>query len=176
MMTIFWTLQTEEVWIEYKKQGFLEGTESYAMYPDEYQWMKSQMSQRLPNYKGEQLIWLWIKKPDMRSTGHFESYTKCVRLKLDVPDDDVLISDFLDWHSVLNNTFNADNKKEFDDYYANKWCITKELSWNRIFDIHKFRDPEWDGENPRVLQGTTGRIDISKVKSVEHFISRKEAM
>ncbi|RCW40535.1 DUF3841 domain-containing protein [Paenibacillus prosopidis] len=100
-MSTYWTIQTTEVWEQFKKQGYLEGTKVYAMYPKEYTWMMKQMNKRLTNYKGEYPIWLWIKKPDMRSTCHFSSYTQCVRLRLDLNDRDVLVSDFDDWHMVL---------------------------------------------------------------------------
>ena len=64
-----------------------------------------QMKQRLPNYRGEYPVWIWIKKPDMRHSGHFEGGTKCVRLTLEIDPKNVLGSDFDDWHCVLNNTF-----------------------------------------------------------------------
>jgi len=171
-MAIYWSLQIEEVWKQAQELGYLEGKAEYAMYPKEYLWMMEQMKERLPNYRGEYPIWLWIKKPDMRSTGHFESYTRCVRLTLDLDEKDVLISDFGDWHSVLNNGFNSNNEQEYDDYHAGKLNITKEESWQRIFDYNHSRDPEWKGDE--WLQGVTGRIMLDKVKKVEHFISRKQ--
>ncbi|GKU78758.1 DUF3841 domain-containing protein [Paenibacillus sp. L3-i20] len=174
-MTTYWTLQTEEVWNKAINLGYLEGSEQFAMFPEQYQWMIDQMVHRLPGFHGEYPVWLWIEKPDMRSTGHFSSFTRCVRLKLDLEEDHVLLSDFDDWHMVLNNSFNADNEIEYDDFYNNKLDITKEQSWERIFELSRVRDPEWHGLSPRLLQGTTGRIDISSVKKVEHFVSRKQS-
>ncbi|WP_289139194.1 DUF3841 domain-containing protein [uncultured Brevibacillus sp.] len=172
-MSIFWTMQTDEAWKQYEKQGYLEGTPEHAMYSEEYQWIIKQMKQRLPNYRGEYPIWLWIKKPDMRSTGHFEGGTKCVRLTLEIDPKNVLVSDFDDWHCVLNNTFCADKEQEWEAHYEGNLEITKEESWHRIFDIDRHRDPEWHGEGKRRLQGTTGRMELSCVKKVEHFIARK---
>jgi len=127
---------------------------------------------RLPNYKGEYPVWLWIKKPDMRSTGHFEGGTRCVRLTLDLDDFDVLVSDFERWHMVLSNGFCSDNETEDDDFCYGKLHITKEQSWERIFDLYRKTDIEWTGGG-RWLQGTTGRVTLDKVKKVEHFITRK---
>lgn len=172
-MTIYWTLQKEEVWNQSKQQGYIEGLQQYAMYPTEYLWMMKQMKKRIPNYSGEYPIWLWIKKPDMRSTSHFGSYTKCVRLTVELDEKDVLISDFEDWHIVLNDGFNADDEREYEDFYAGNLKVTKEQSWERIFELNRPRDPQWSGKSD-CLQGTTGRITLDKVKKVEHFISRKQ--
>lgn len=169
----FWSLQTVEAWDEAQKRGYLEGSEEHAAFLEEYNWMMEQMKKRLVNYNGEYPIWLWIKKPDMRSTGHFVSNTMCVRLTIDLGDEDVLVSDFDDWHSVLNDGFCADNEREYDDYYLGKLKMSKEESWERIFELNRNRDPEWHGTR-RDLQGVTGRVELSKVVRVEHFVSRKQ--
>lgn len=171
---IYWTLQNENAWEIFREQGYLEGIREYAGYPDEYQWMMKQMKKRLLNYNGEYPIWLWPKKPDMRSTGHFNSQTRCVRITLELDDKDVLISDFMEWHIVLNDGFNADNEQEYDDFYAGRLSITKEESWERIFDFQRSQDPEWVGTRDW-LQGVTGRVLLNNVKKVEQFTSRKHA-
>lgn len=172
-MNTYWTLQTVEAWEQYKKLGYLEGASAHAVYPNEYQWIMQQMKKRLPNYNGEHPIWLWVKKPDMRQTGHFRGGTKCVRLTVELDETDVLISDFEDWHCVLNNWFCSDNEKEDIAFEQGLLNITKEDSWERIFALHRIRDPEWHGHEERKLQGTTGRIEIERVKKVEYFVARK---
>lgn len=174
-MGIYWSLQTLEAWEEAQKIGYLEGFEKYATFSEEYRWMIEQMKKRLDNYNDEYPIWLWLKKPDMRSTGHMGSYTKCVRLTIELEDENVLLSDFDDWHSVLNDGFCADNEREYDDYYLGQLNLTKEESWERIFDFDRVRDPEWVGRGEREYQGVTGRIYLSKIKKVEHFTARKQA-
>jgi hypothetical protein len=172
-MAIYWTLQTKKVWEYAKQQGYLVGNQDYAMFPEAYIWMIEQMKKRLPNYQGEYPVWLWIEKPDMRQAGHFRGGTKCVRLKVELDDQNVLISDFDDWHMVLNDDFFADSEEEYDYFHAGKLSITKEESWQRIFEWDRKRDPNWDGDKKRKLQGTTGKIELSNVISVEHFIARK---
>ncbi|MCM3781369.1 DUF3841 domain-containing protein [Neobacillus mesonae] len=169
---IIWSMQRLEVWEIAQKAGYLEGSREHAMFPEHYKWMMKQMSKRLPNYSGEYPIWLWPKKPDMRSTGHFNSGTKCVRLTLDLVDNDVLLSDFDRWHVVLNNGFCSDNEQEDEDFDNGKLSITLEESWERIFDFDRYVDTEWLG-NGEWVQGTTGRIYLDKVKKVEHFVTRK---
>ncbi|WP_211750289.1 DUF3841 domain-containing protein [Paenibacillus sp. Marseille-Q4541] len=169
---IYWSMQTIEAWEEAQARGYLEGDHERAMFPDSYLWMIQQMQKRLPNFRGEYPIWLWPKKPDMRSTGHFEGGTKCVRLTMDLDKKDVLISDFDRWHIVLNNGFCSDNEKEDDDFDNGKLNITLKESWERIFEFDRYIDTEWVG-NGEWLQGTTGRIYLDKVIKVEHFVARK---
>lgn len=161
-----------EVWEEAQKKGFLEGKEKYAMYPEEYKWMIKQMKKKLTNYTGEHPIWVWLKKPDMRTTGHFSGGTKCVRIKLELDKEKVLISDFDRWHTVLNDSFCSDNEVEDEDFYSGKLKITKEESWQRIFELDRNADVSWIGTG-EWLQGVTGRISLDSVISVEEFVTRK---
>lgn len=171
-MIRYWTLQTEEVWELAQQRGYLVGSQEYAMYPDEYRWMMDQMKKRLLSYKGEFPIWLWLDKPDMRSTANFKSGTKCVRLAIELDEQDVLVSDFEDWHCVLNNWFCSDNDDEDNAVEEGLLEITKEESWLRIFELNRMRDPDWHGTAKRKLQGVTGKIDLSQVKKVEPFVAR----
>jgi len=173
-MVIFWTLQQEECWERAKQLGYLIGDEEFAGFQKEYLWMMEQMKKRLPNYQGEYPIWVWLEKPDMRQTGHFPGGTKCVRLKLEIDEKDVLVSYFDDWHCVLNRWFCSDSEEEAEAFETGLLPISMEESWERIFELDRIRDPEWHGRvEDRKLQGVTGKIDMSKVKSVEHFVARK---
>lgn len=171
-MRKYWTLQTREAWELAQRRGYLIGNQEYAMYPDEYQWMIAQMKNRLVNYQGEYPVWLWLEKPDMRSTAHFKSGTKCVRLTIELNEQDVLVSDFEDWHCVLNDWFCSDNEEEDNAFEEGLLEITKEESWQRIFELDRVRDPNWHGTEKRKLQGVTGMIDLSQIKKVEYFIAR----
>ncbi|MGR6760383.1 DUF3841 domain-containing protein [Paenibacillus sp. T2-29] len=169
---IFWSMQTAEAWEVAKKAGYLEGKVKYASYSEEYKWMMSQMKMRIHNYLGEYPVWLWVKKPDMRKTGHFRGGTKCVRLKLMLDKEAVLVSDFYRWHTVLNNSFCSDNETEDEAFYNGELEITKEKSWERIFELDRETDKEWSGSG-ECLQGVTGRIYLENVLSVESFVTRK---
>lgn len=67
----------------------------------------------------------------------------------------------------------GNDEQEWENFYAGMLQMTKEDSWQRIFDWKKTRDPEWDGSGEQKLQGVTGRIDLRQVKKVEHFVTRK---
>lgn len=169
----FWSMQTLEAWEVAQKRGYLEGSSDHAMFPEQYLWMIEQMKKRLPNYEGEYPVWLWLEKPDMRSTSHFPGGTHCVRLTIELDEADVLVSDMHRWHLVLSNTFCSDSEKEDDDFNNGLIDITKEESWERIFDFSRDVDAEWTGDG-EWKQGTTGRIYLEKVKKVEHFVARKQ--
>lgn len=173
-MTKYWILQPEDYWSTCKVRGYIEGHKEHLMYPEEYKWMMEQMRSRLPNYKGEYPVWVWVKKPDLRQT-HFEKGERFVRLTVELNDNDVLVSDFEDWHMVLNNGFLSFSEEEDNAYEEGKLAMTKEESWNRIFDLETQGDQDWNGERGVWLQGTTGRIELSSVTKVEHFISKRGA-
>lgn len=172
-LTAYWTMQTLEAWNSFQKKGYLEGDMRFASYKEEYLWMMDQMKHRLPSYDNEVPIWLWLSKPDMRSTGHFSGGTHCVRIQLELDPDSVLLSDFDAWHSVLNDAFCSFSENEYNLFYDGKLTLTKEESWERIFDLTSYRDSEWNGSGPLRLQGVTGRINLDSIKKVEHFITRK---
>lgn len=91
-------------------------------------------------------IWAWCRKPDLRQTGHFTSGVKGVRLELEVPSSLVLLSNFEDWHWVLNG---GTNENDFGSYFPteeefDEWCANLNntnfysreqtmQSWQRIF-------------------------------------------
>ncbi|ARR10697.1 hypothetical protein AR543_p0089 (plasmid) [Paenibacillus bovis] len=169
----YWTIQSEEVWELAVRRGYLIGDPHYYMFPEEYEWMIQQMRNRLPGYIGEPPIWLWLQKPDMRSTGHAESGSKIVRLTVQLDPRSVLVSDCWDWEIVLNNGFNADTEAESQAFDAGELQLTKEQSWERIFELDRPRDSSWIGSHPRILQGTTGRIDLQYIRKVEYFTARQ---
>lgn len=172
---ICWSMQTLEVWKQAQEKGYLEGNSEHLLFPEQYIWMMEQMKARLPHYKGEYPIWIWIKKPDMRSTGHFEGGTTCVRLTIDINEKDVLLSDLDRWNIVLNSGFCSDNEHEAAEFEKGVLKMTKEKSWERIFDLKRVVDVSWTG-NGEWLQGTTGRIDLDKVMRVEQFTTRKSKL
>ncbi|ATF14877.1 DUF3841 domain-containing protein [Brevibacillus sp. HB1.4B] len=171
-MRVFWTLQNQEVWELARERGFLQGDRKHAMFPKEYEWMIHQMKKRVAKYRGEYPIWLWVDKPDLRRTGYFESGVQFVRIKVELDEQDVLLSDYDEWHMVLNNDFLANSEQEYEEYHQGKGTISKEESWERIFAWNRKRDSSWDAYEDRELQGTTGKIDIANVKSVEYFLAR----
>lgn len=175
-MTRYWSIQDKRAWETALQKGYLQGNPDFICFDhfvDSYEWMKGQMQERLPDYQGEQPIWLWTKKPDMRKSAHAESGSEVVRLTIELPSEWVLLSDFDGWHMVLNDTFFAFNKDEFDAFYRGELSMTKEESWKRIFDFETERDEEWFYSLDEIdHQGVTGRIGLDCIRKVESFIAR----
>ena len=83
-----------------------------------YDWMCAQMKQRLHQYYGHFPWWGWYSpRPDLRHSGHLERGTKGVRLELEIDPNEVLLSDFDAWHSVLNRGYLGLSEVEDDAWY-----------------------------------------------------------
>lgn len=173
-MTRFWTNQTIEAWDYARKVGYLVGNPHFIwgeMLQD-YHWMMQQMKKRLPLYDEEYPIWLWTEKPDLRRGGHFNKGTHAVCLEVEIPSEHVLLSDFDGWHCILNDGFLALHEEEWDAYYNNELKMTKEESWERIFDYVMLSNEPWWNNSTSHLQGVTGKVDLSNVRNVRTFVAK----
>lgn len=118
-----------------------------------YHWLISEMEQRIPRPKDVEIpIWAWHTnygaqlRPDRRRS-MFKNYGhEDVIMELEVPEELVLLSDFDDWHCVLNNypIFTAEEEAlcESGDWphgYDEEWELPlydeqfKLDSWRRVF-------------------------------------------
>lgn len=112
----------------------------------------------------------------MRRT-EFNNYVgENVILELEIPDDDVLLSDEENWHYVLNNWYlhdvNNDEDKwnEIDAWFDNlpldKQEAIKRKPWERIFDKDN-ADNNW-----KFVQATFWELRTEQIKSVRKFTGR----
>lgn len=172
----YYSIQTKEAWDMANKQKCLQGNPAYICFEDfeeSYSWMMEQMSKRLPRYRGERPIWLWLEKPDMRQSLHAETNSAIVRLTIQLEEEDVLVSDFEDWHFVLNNSYLAYSEAEYEEYKRGEAKHGKPDTWVRIFEMERDVEEAWAGkEEDRRFQGVTGKIPINAITKVEHFIAR----
>lgn len=169
----FWTIQHIDSWNNAIEKGYLEGNCSYISeeFLDSYLWMMEQMSKCLANYQGNYPTWLWLKKPDLRQSGYLNKKDLGVLLEVELNEDEVLVSDFMAWHIVLNNHFLAMTEEEDELFDAGKLSMTKEESWTRIFDYKELMKYEyWQGKED--LQAVAGRIAISRIRLVKEFTAR----
>ncbi|WP_019121638.1 hypothetical protein [Brevibacillus massiliensis] len=84
----------------------------------------------------------------------------------------VLLSDFDAWHCVLTNGFLAVDEDEWDAFYRGELEMTKEQSWERIFDFESLKKEPWWEDTELYLQGVTGKVDISCVRKVRTFVAK----
>lgn len=119
-----------------------------------YDWMARQMEKRVgPRPEHVRYpVWAWYqfdgkKKPDLRRE-RWENGNpgeKWVCIFLEVPDEQVLLSDFHMWHFVLNGWPISDTEEEADRVDAYLVTLTEgqrkaflEKNWEKVFDTEPF--------------------------------------
>jgi len=83
-----WTIQPATVWNELQSRRMLCADRSNAPWrgeaPPAYEWLREQLTARLPGYTGGMLWWAYCEKPDLRAHRHsFPVGEVHVRLELD---------------------------------------------------------------------------------------------
>lgn len=169
---MFYTIQSIEKWELANQLGYLEGDKEYVYeyFLDAYKWMMQQMKTRLRKYNNEYPVWLWPKRPDLRMSSHLPKGTKGILLQVNIPEADVLLSDFDAYHCILNDWFLLVNDKEEELFDKGKLDISKEKSWERIFDLELLKNSEYWGSN--CVQGVTGKIMLDNIKVIKEFTAR----
>lgn len=102
-------------------------------------------------------VWAWYRidgknaRPNCRSN-EYRQYQATELLELEVPDEQVLLSDFDGWHDVLNRCYHDGSKTEqeydeawswYESLQAEEQERVKRESWNGIFDIDPIIETEW---------------------------------
>lgn len=116
-----------------------------------YTWMNNNLKLR-KNLHCETPIWLWEKHPsNYFEKEYYENLSDEVLLKLDIPEEFILWSDFDLFHAVIND---SSLSSEMD----------KESSWNLIFDLDQCKIMN-ESEN-LCVQGVTNEIKIDWLMEV----------
>lgn len=163
-----------------QSSGFLSANEEYLFCEDDfreaYDWMAEQMTQRI--YAAPEGIkhpvWAWYqwdgkhKRPDMRSFRKWSNPgTPIVLLTVDIPDSEVLLSDFDTWHIVMSKGYCPVDDADLDymDVATPEEVVA---SWERIF-----LPLPHDGGVCSVnhVQATIWQIKKEWVIKAEHFVS-----
>lgn len=194
-------LQSEQVM--YYDARLLDDDDDW--YKPAYNWMRSQMAKRVPNYQGHYPWWAWHtvdgkRKADLRCHmfRHWHSKHPLVRLALNVPDEDVLLSDYDYWHGVLSGAC----KPNEHSYYAHHHISLSvreerrvekafrtmsleqrrpivERSWERIFLLNYPKRPKVGGwgwgpaGQSRCIQACFETLRLADVYDVTPFNSWK---
>ena len=124
-----------------------------------YEWLISQMIKRIgPPPEGVVYpVWAWYKqngkrkKADLRGErwGYGPGNEDYTCIEFEIPEDQVLLSDFDSWHIILNNGLFSDSEEEADQkdaYFESlppaEQKIYKEKNWEEVFDITPFEN-DW---------------------------------
>lgn len=190
-----WTIQPETVY-EYllvHKVIHCDATKSELIqecgFEKPYQWMVKQMRKRIGNPTTEVKfpIWAWHTldgkqhKPDLRNT-EFRAYKgNQVCLELDVPANEVLLSDEIMWHTVLSDCYLESSTEEhemdeelrqFELLPKEQQKIVKEKSWEKIFDVYSLQNDTAFNEKCSYIQATFWELKLEYVVDVRHFKGR----
>lgn len=98
------TIQTREAYGALAADGVLAGDSSrgWDEFQEAYDWMLRQMDQRgLPGPAGS-MLWLWASITPRQLRDDARRARDHILLTVRVPRERALISDFSDWHAVLN--------------------------------------------------------------------------
>jgi len=181
-----------DIWTRLRQEGVLHvdpalGSWTLHAYPEAYDWMRRQMSQRLLDYRGHYPWWGRLRpKPDLR--GLFGRCAPCgapmARLELSLPARRCLFSHEMAWHMVLAQYYvgfgHEDSERweaeldlagidEFRRPLAEPWRSQLILSWDRIFEPERLIQT---GEWSETIQATFECLYVSDVVAVTEFVSR----
>lgn len=193
-----WTIQGIEIYEQLVKEGVTYctkpswGDEEVFMYA--YHWMAGQMRKRIgePPIEGiEYPLWAWYQydsakknKPPRNKNNVPEGLY--VYMEIEMHEDEVLLSDFDEWHSPLNrgpvrNWKKIWKKMELQDKIAGRSLdfmeypqeLRQEIedSWEGIFDLD-IREKGVKHKRNRSIQATFWALYIENIVSAE-FLERK---
>lgn len=190
---ILWTIQPIDIWRMIQVSGVYRCNPTLSSMPEpetveKYDWRIRQMKKWIgpPPQGVVYLVWAWYKqngkhkKPDWRGERWDygpgdEDYT-CI--EFEIPDDQVLLSDFDSWHIILNNGLFSDSEEEADqkDAYNDSLPVAeqkayKEKNWEKIFDITPFEN-RWTRRGDWV-QATVWELRNYMIRDVRFFRTGK---
>jgi len=185
-----WSIQTKEAFEVLQSTGVLRACPDFIdpWHLSAYNWLACQMKEIIgsPPRDVRYPIWAWHtvdwmqKKPDLRKSLFNAQPEGSVCLELEIDNSRVLLSDFENWHFVLNDWYysEAHNKKEFDEaecYFeslpSEQQKTVKEVSWKKIFDIQPFENG-WIRKG-MLVQATFWELRLSDVTAVRIMRGRR---
>lgn len=152
---ILWTIQPLSVWEQINQSGvYTCDSNRFSMpeFSEHYTWLADRMAKKIgPPPVGVRFpVWAWYmqkgkrSKPDLRrerwNYGPGDENYTCI--ELDIPDEEVVLSDFDLWSLVLLNAFisdsdedNAEIERCYEFLPSKKKLEYKHKNWEQIFEI-----------------------------------------
>ena len=118
------------------------------------------------------------KKPDLRDERWHNGRKgdRFVRLEIDIPESDVLLSDFDDWSIILANGLLCKTEEEelrleqlYDSLPPDEKKKMKELNWEGVFDLTPLKSDYMI--RGRCIQATFWELKQDQIRKVTEFIS-----
>lgn len=204
---LLWTVQSYTAYENMVKTGVLSNSEAHLFCEDNfkyaYDWITGKMKEHslMPQEGINYPVWAWYqwegkrKRRDMREGGHGKHGEKILQLTIDIPDKDVLLSDFDLFHYVLNYWYLPIDEQDdikFEEEYKSLgfiWhdlqdfsiqsqemnCLRRKItsSWNRIFEL-EYEDDGWlyRTNNKKSIQAIFWKLQLKQVIKAEIFNAR----
>lgn len=192
---ILWTIQPKSILDIINDKGVFtcdiaksEWYNSSNEFHRAYDWLVKEMDNKgIYHPKGLQLpLWAWHtieykhQKPDYYEMGFGEEGDELVCIEFEIPDNEVLLSDFDNWSLILNNDFvtECNNEKEWEEEQQwldnlsedeRKTAIIN--SWQRIFNLEAVNnDIRIAGS---YIQATFWQLKKEMIRKVEYFTLTK---
>lgn len=190
------TIQRPDVLYKIMQNGYYrtDMSKTDSFFSEHYGFMIEQMIDRCIEFpKGfsdpfkNPPVWAWYiydgenKVPDnLETCGVGVEGEEYVCIEFEIEEDDVLLSDFDAWHNVLNNSWYEGSLSEPEYNTLHEWYdrlpgkekeILKTISWERIFDIEKFKN-EWTSRGFYV-QGTIWELRKEMITNVRKFVAKE---
>lgn len=193
---VLWTIQPEEVYKSLMKDGVFRTEENLSLIGDipefkmQYDWLADKMKLIVGKAPAgvKYPIWAWHtwegkrKRRDLRNNGYGNKGTRMVQLEIEIPDQDVLLTDFDLWVAILNGfNLNIESEDDFErDYYCLQTAEKSEHYTEYMEEIIKSWDKciEPAGHNnmfmseEKSIQATFWELKKEQVKKVWHFVCR----
>ena len=191
IVMLLWTIQPERVWRLLKQEKVFRCNPEESVYLNgdgdfsaAYSWLVAQMEERIGK-RPEGVtypVWAWHtfnwkhRKPDLRDYYFSACYGVHTCIEVDIPEENVLLSDEEDWHFVLNDWFYsvAKSEEEYDRLQSKYESLpeeekgkVREKSWERIFEVEPI-DTDWHRQGCYV-QAVFWELRLSQVRRVTWF-------
>lgn len=181
---IMWTNQPYCVYQQLKRNGIFNCDPHKSLllkepnFQNAYRWMIQQMKSKIgnPPQNVKVPIWAWYRSKDYRHCRPdfrwVQDYRDEICMEIDIPEEQVLLSEFESWHYVLNNDYFSSATSDEEYEHLNSWFDSlpskkqqriKEKSWQRIFDISIRRQGEWT-INGETVQGCFWQLRLDQVR------------
>jgi len=181
---IMWTVQPMTVYQQLLREGTFHCDPKQAWAMDDelfrpaYEWLAGQMTRKIgPAPMNVTVpIWAWYrwgwqhKRPDFR---YYHDYPDQVCLEVEVPEEQVLLSEFEVWNCILNDGFlgeattDAEFDQEqawFDGLPAKRQLVLKHNSWKKVFKIDPIHgESDWQG---KTVQGCFWELKTEQIRHV----------
>lgn len=169
-----WTIQHEDAWKLAKDRGVLrgDGRRVWKEFRPHYKWLMTVMEERIPRPRNTATpVWCWVEKPDLRRSAHLPKGTRGVCLEVDMPAENILLSEFILWHLVFNRAPIPLNKEEEGAYEESSHQEQLFVETRgHVFNIS--HDWRFLVGKTLTFQGTAWEIPMTQVRKTTPFIAR----